>query len=934
MKKRFLSIITVLALVMQCFCIPALAADTSGELSAKSLTVFPFSSTENKYGVDVIFELPDTEVTRAKVTLYNTSDNSVVTGLAESEQLTNTISAACGNTNPAVFGADDLKTLAKNSVVAKTFYGLDNTKTYYATLELTDGESTQTQTVSNIIPGYSDLDGYAFGRAYIEHKGAKKWTGAHDMIALNIDKSVKHSGTSSLHIHSYGLLNSGEISEDTSYGNGATLCFNTMYWGVGTYELKLSYTGQAPASVAVENGNGADAKITLKNTSEADENGWKTSTYIVKASNTGYAILKAYFACRFNADTWIDSMTVKKINDYNEETNEYTSVDSNTLLMGGGFDIEVDGLAMYTPKVLTWSVPEGALFNALNIYKDGTLIDTIAADHTFYGVTATSYTIKDADWDISSEYTVKAVPASGGSNPNTSNIGTQTKESEGVSVKGISALEIVSYDGAKPVELIANSDSTSGVIDAIWNMPQSSEDILTVKAELIDDDGDTLQTNYVTAAAGQRNVHTTFKNLTANAEYDVKVTIIYADYTAGVATAEDVAASHNMRNFDGMVFGAWMHDAAGVDYREIYNISYDTSVKKTGTGSAKIDFRGFVKAEDDTFADSHKDNNFVKMYAGVAAAKDSFYEISITYKTEVRDGYTTGNEPSFMAGNTQLSTSFGRNDKDDGYMSLGTDSSGNEIYSTTETDANGWITKKALVKATGTNLYAGVVSEWNSRKLVWIDNYSICAADYDAEAKSYTVTGDNMIAGGNFSFDVTDAEIDNSGIVTWNEIDSKVIKEVRIYDSEGKLVDTQSGGVGFTFIDDSESKDYVIKVLTYLNSNNVSKKETKGVAVKRTSGEKAEIGSISLERGADNKVSASVSVKNNALDNFDACLILAVYSGTKLEGIWTDTATVVKGAAAKTLGISDVTVDSGKTVKAMLWRGLASLEPLTASVSK
>lgn len=923
MKKRFLSIITVLALVMQCFCIPALAADTSGGLTAKSLNVLPYTAA-SKNGIDVIFELPDETVTGATVTLYNSADDTVVTDLAESNG-TSTIAAIKGNTNPAVFSAEDLAAVKYNSVVGKSFYGLDNTKKYYVKLELTAGDKTGTQYVRDITPGYSDIDGYAFGREVITHTSDGT---LHDMNTLTIDKTTKHSGTSSLRVHSYGYMNEGKIGESGSYKHATRLWFNTLNLGAGTYEWKLSYKGQKPYRVGVDGNN-----ATAKHTSAADANGWITETYIVNIGSSGCVVLDFLFKSMIG-DTWIDSMTVKKINDYNAETGEYTSVDSKTLLMGGGFDTEVDELAMYTPKVLTWSVPEGALFNALNIYKDGTLIDTIKYDNSFYGVTTTSYTIKDADWDISSEYTVKAIPASGGANPNAGVVGTQTKESEGVSVKGISALEIVSYDGAKPVELIANSDSTSGVIDAIWNMPQSSKDIMMVKAELIDGDGDALQTNYVTAAAGQRNVHTSFKNLTANAEYDVKVTIIYADATAGVATAEDVVASHNMRDFGGMVFGAWMHDAAGSNFREIYNISYDTTVKKTGTGSAKIDLRGFVKAEDDTFTDSAQSNNFVKMYAAVPAVKDSYYEISVTYKTEQRTGAQNGGDPSFMAGNKNESYTFGRNDRDDGYMPIGTNGEGDNIYTATETDEDGWTTTKALVKAKGTNLYAGVLAEYSARKLVWIDNYSICAADYDAETKSYTVTGDNIIAGGNFSYDVTDAEIDDSGIITWNEIDSKVIKEVRIYDSEGKIVDTQNGGVGFTFIDNSESKDYVIKVLTHLNGYSVSRKETKGVAVKKTLGEKAEIGSISLERGADNKVSASVSVKNNALDDFNACLILAVYSGTKLEGIWTDPTTVVKGAAAKTLGISDVTVDSGKTVKAMLWRGLASLEPLTASVSK
>lgn len=926
MKKSLLSLLMVLSMLVGCIT-PVFADTTSdGKLLAENVRAFTYLASE-KYGVDIIFTVPSEAPTETKVTLYNTSDNAVVTSLAQGDGL----GTLNGNTNPATFTEGDFVTPGKR--VAVTFNGLSNSGNYYAKIEMKNAAATGTVTVSDIKPtGYAaPLDGYSFGRLTVTHR---TWNSSHDLSETAIDTENVYSGKSSLKYSSEGFCRGGGIG---SRGDLQTEIFvnGISFAPSAIYEWKFAYKGDAPKSYSCSNG-------TVTKVSEVKDGDWTVVTHIINVLDTDNSVSpKIHMGNEIGTLTYIDAMSIKTVDSFNAETKEYTITNNENYLKGGGFETQVSNLRMDTEKVLSWTLPDNAFFAKLTIKKGDEVIGTIDGTNSYKGVTATSYTIPDADWDINATYSVTAATASGAGN--LYHNAAAGKEGAPVSQTGLSEIEIKNYNGPVPADAIA-ANSAGGVIDVLWNMPATSLTHLRTTAELFDSDGEKVDSKVATLTSNGKNVHVKLTAGDTADIYTVKITSVYSDGSAGVAEIKNVYAdatatgndNYGTNTLKGMVFGDWYVQAKNTNGRVVYDITYDTENKKTSPASLKVDFRGVVVNKDgnEVFSDNHAGSygsTFLLLQNSANTENDKYYEISYTYKATPRSGWNDNvAEPEFKGG--------ANGDKNIGdtasYMPITSD--GDTV---TDTDDNGWKTVKALYKGDGNAFRFTVINQWSARRVFWLDNVSFKEATYNADDKTYAVTGKNLLKGGDLDFEVKNAAIDAEGYITWEETEPGIIKEVRVYEKDGdslKLIDTVEPETCFTTIENPE-KDHVIKVVTKTsNGYNVAKVETAGVTVKGVNGEDVPdkvIGTISLDKQGTN-ATASVDVRNNSIeDGLKATLIIAEYSGTNLVNLVTLTSTVKKGES-ETVSTGLTLENANNTVKAFLWKGLESVTPLTAGVSK
>jgi len=935
MKKRLLSLFTVIAMLCT-MCNIALAAD--GEILVPTMIdPFTYKNGSNGIGVVMICDMPDTAITSATVTLYDSSNTQVA-------------SQVYTEGNWVTAGARAFH----------SFLGLTANATYKAEITLSNGTDSKTTTVENIVagnfrPAFSD-DGYSFGKFAIEPGKSSTVVG---LMSVQIDDEISYSGGSSAKYHSYGWYNTNggtapsnryDWKNNALWANGMDFGFESdTYW-----EFSFAFTDNGTWDSTRPSAQNSTQKgtidkfvdLTVQNMTkvsssiEKQDNGW----YLYKGVWTGTSATSTSIHPKITApngiDTyiWFDNFFIKKINDYNVETGEYSSL-GNNVLYAGGFETKVENLSMIEEKVLTWTLPEGGWFAKLNIYKDGELIYTKDGTTNIVGANILTYTIPDEYWDIDSTYTVKVVPAAGGGHAYHNPYG--TVEGPGVSIKGLSDIEIENYNGAVPTDAIA-TNSDDGVIDIIWNMPASTTPVIRTVAELIDADGDVVSSDIISTTAGAKNVWAKLEVTDKEAVYSARITAIYKDNSAGVATIDTIYADATRNQyqhvngtnvFKKMVYGNWYTTPRSTSGRMIYDISYDTETKKDGYGSLKVDFRGFVTKNADTGVESFSNgtppgNTYLELMSIGAVEANKYYEVTYTYKSTPRAGYSNDvAQPNFIAG----SSSSARIGNTTEYVPVGKDGD-NLIYKTTETDENGWITVKGVYKAAKTgSIYAGLFNEWNARRIIWLEGITVKEAEYDAENMTYSVIGKNILPGGELEFEVEDAVMtDDSGmgIIEWTVPYPEIVSTVRIYDTENNLLSECSVEQPYAFVEDS-SKEYIIKVVTKNSSGTkVSEVETAGVSVVVSEPvPDTEIGEVNVSKEGTS-ATASVTVKNNKLDLFTACLILAEYDSTgKFIRMITDETSLTKGSAEETL-TAGLTVGANNTVKAMLWDGLGTMKPI------
>ena len=916
--------------MLVCGITPVLAATTSeGDLLAQNVRAFTYLA-GGKYGVDIIFTVPNETPTETKVTLYNTADDTVVTGLAAGTGLGTAGTNLDGSANPATFTSGDHITPGKR--VGVTFNGLSNTGNYYATIEMTNADKSGIVTVSDITPaGYAtQFDGYSFGRLNVTHR---TWDVSHDLAETTIDTENVYSGKASLKFSSEGFCRGGAIGNRGDLQS--EIWINNINFGSQIYEWQFAYKGTAPKSYACTNG-------TVTTISSVKDGDWTIVTNIIQGTAANASITpRIYIGNEIGALTYIDAMSIKKVDSYDADAKTYTITDNTNYLKGGGFETQVSDLRMDTEKVLTWTLPDAAYFYSLTIKKDNEVIDTLTRE-AFGGITATSYTIADENWDINSTYSVTAATAGGAShlyhNP------TLGKEGEPVSQTGLSEIVIDNYNGPAPIDAIA-ANSNGGVIDVLWNMPATTLTHMRTTAELFNSDGDKVDSKVATLTSNGKNVHVKLTAGDTADIYNVKITSVYSDGSAGVAEINniyaDAAATGNdntgTNTFKGMVFGDWYAQAKNTNGRVVYDVTYDTENKKTSPASLKVDFRGVVINNNgtETFSDNHAGkygNTFFMLQNSAGIETGKCYEISYTYKATPRSGFTESvAEPGFKGGANA--------DKYIGDSSLYLPITEDGAYTVTETDDNGWKTVKALYNGASDSFRFTVINEWSARRILWIDNVSLKEATYNADDKTYTVTGNNLLKGGDLDFEVKNAQIDADGYITWEETDSSIINKIKIYEKDGETltwIDTVDPEVGFAGIN-NPAKDHVIKVISQTsNRYNVAKVETAGVTVKGVnvpSLPDMSVGTISLNKEGG-KATASVNVRNNNIqDGVKAMLIVAEYTNTGLVKL-TKVSTTVGKADNETLSTELTLANSENTVKAFLWNGLDSMKSLTASVSK
>ena len=957
MRKKLLSLVLVVAMLCtMCTCVFAFEVSDAGNLAPKVVDAITYKNGNNKLGIAVICDIPESNVTSATIKLYDASNT---------ELYTKTITASA-----------DLKVPEVNWVTSGAracweFWEVSDMtagSTYKAVITLSDGTNNGTATINNIeMPagGYEKAySGYSFGRSTYFYGIDRDSV---PFAKITVDDTFAYTGANSLKYQSYGFMWHSKLSSRydwktrVAWANSINFGFNDgTYWEYsfvftdkGTWDtippslVNPDYKGKITDYAKNVDIEGMKA---VKETVEPIDNGWYRYTGVFSGSGKGlskHPIIQAPHG--IDVQLWFDNIQLRKITDYDTTTGTYSNLESNVLL-GSGFETKVSNLRMVKEKVLTWSLEDSAYFAKLTIAKDGVKIGEIDGTKTAKGVQATTYTIADEDWDINSTYTVTA--ATGAGYADVHNTPTPGKEGEAVSIKGLSEIVIDNYNGAAPVDAIA-TNSGDGIIDVVWNMPISGKAVLKTTAELLDADGDTIASNIVTAQAGQKNVYTTFRVVDKTAKYSVKITAVYDDLSAGVAAIDEVYADaektgndvSGSNTFKGMVYGNWWAIAKSTNGRLVYDISYDTENKKANHGSLKIDFRGAIVTNSATGTESFSDNHaasygntylLINNVAGVKQGK--YYEIEYTYKSTPRNGFGDGVSLPRFCGGTDTTKDIG-NDAD--YVAIGTktNAEGNttDVYKLSATDDNGWTTVKALYKATSNaSFYFSIINEWSARRVLWIDSATLKEAVYDETNKSYTVTGNNLLVGGDLDFEVKDAvmEADNDigGIITWTEPYPEMVHRVKIYTADGNFIDQVAGGTNFITVPDY-SKEYILKVVTK-NASKTSTVETPGVMVARAEDvPETEIGEISLDKNGT-KANASVTVKNNKRPSLPAMLIIAEYEGNAFVKLISVETTLSAGNPQETLSGELTLNKEGNTVKAFLFESYSSMKPLAKSVMK
>lgn len=915
--KKLISIFAVVTMLCS-YCAGMTAVSAAEPLTPTMVDPYTYVDGNNKYGIVMICDMPNETITSATLNLYDSSDAQVAT---------------------QVYTEGNWVTAGAKAF--HTFAGLTKDAVYKAEIILGNGTDTETTTVENIkVSGFKAKfpeTGYSIGNWNCE---PRKNAGTIGLMSIDIDENIAYSGTSSVKYHTYGWYGTGGAAPSNRYDwTNNALWFNGMDFGftTGTYwEFSFAFTDNGTWDAtrpSIQNhtqkgtidnfvGLNVEKMTKVSSTVEKQDNGW----YLYKGVWTGKSETAASVHPKVTApngvDTfiWFDDFNIKKINDYNAETGEYSSL-GNNVCYSGDFETQVQDLAMYEQKMLTWNLGKG-WFAGLNIYKDGVLIDSFkSAD--IRGITKNSYEISDENWDEDSTYTVKVIPGAGGGHAYHNPSG--TVEGPGVSVTGITEIEADNYNGAKPTDLIALGYKSG--INAVWNMP-STNNVLQMKAELIDRDGKAVQEKFVYDADGI-NAFAIFPLDSADTnEYSVKVTIIYSDKSAGVATFEGVTVTPPMTKINGMYFGNWMihTNARNSALAPVWNAKYDTEVKKTGTGSLYFDFRGWAFLDGSKFGyGSAPGNTFMKLESACAVEKNKYYEVTVTVKDPVRSYFNNPSAATFgIKGGSNSDTAVGNNTQ---YVQI-LNGAGEAAYSVSETDDNGWRTTKAIWSSGNSGTFYGCLFfEWSSMRECWLDSYTVKEVTYNADTMTYEVTGNDRMMSGDMAFDVTDAYMDEDGTVYWTNSNS--IKYVNVYDAEtGELVDKVDATAANYSVMTELGKTYVLKSLTMRSNTEVSTAETEGVTVAPyVPVPDSEIGEISVSKDGTT-AQASVTVKNNKLKDFSACLILAEYDS---EGAFvkmlTDETAPKAGDEEETLAVS-MTVGATSTVKAFLWDGLENMKPI------
>lgn len=430
--KKFITMLVVSALLFST-AIPSMAVSTSGSGPVpQEVVVIPFDDKSGN-GINYVILNPTTAPTTSTITLYDALDGSV----AGAEQ--------------------EIGYKTANDWAKTQFTGLDSSKSYYAVIKMSNGSGEGTYITDAVTPVYKDFDGHSFGRLQgVIHRIQSSARYGHSLTTYHIDSEIYHEGTSSVKITSFGW----DGSEETDTGSNRTDLFDSIKFPgikVGTpaegdyYELKVAYKGE---DIIYSISMNADEK----STSSVPSDGWTVVTKVYQATSaTAKDGIKPEIQIKvvtYCKTAWIDSISVRKISDYN--AGSYSSLGDN-IVLGGGFDVAVKNLRMDSAnRQLSWELPESALFYALNIYKDGTLIDTINYSG-YHGVTETSYTISAGNWDADSTYTVKAIPTTGGIRNNTTPT-TATQEGPAVYVKNPSF--VLSEDGEGAKATVYSADST------------------------------------------------------------------------------------------------------------------------------------------------------------------------------------------------------------------------------------------------------------------------------------------------------------------------------------------------------------------------------------------------------------------------------------------------------------------------------------------
>ncbi len=362
-----------------------------------------------------------------------------------------------------------------------------------------------------------------------------------------------------------------------------------------------------------------------------------------------------------------------------------------------------------------------------------------------------------------------------------------------------------------------NAPDTNGVIDYVWNMPATEKEITNVTVTVYNDNTTTQAATPVTKTgitSEQKNVTASFENLTIGNKYDAEIVINYSDNTTGVSMVEDVKVEKTMgasprREYNGIYMRNWMvqaYDNAKKGYRTIYDISYDTENYKTGTGSAKIDFRGYLNVADGTVSTGAKGHVYFHFKGMSHVPTAGIYALEVIQK---------GKNSEFLQDHT---SSKQLADAEDSYR----------IW---EDLGDGWWKMTRVIEiASAKNIWYGLGFEYSNAGTIYLDSIALRPCTYDADTKTFTIPAgsENVLGNTNFTNDVVNPTIDKTGLVEWSEVEPQYLNKIYIYEG-----DTLRGEVNPQICEwqGVAGTQYTIKTRTQVSAEKVSSKLTPGVAV-------------------------------------------------------------------------------------------------------
>ncbi len=897
-------------------------------------TTNPQDANDNDGVIDVVWDMPSADgkiVDSVTVKLYNEGEATPVT--------TKHVPAAAG---------------AKNKVAS--FKELDNTKFYDVEIDIIYADATGGRyRVEKVqADSHQNFDGMYVGTWDL-------WTGPnknfHELITLDYDTENYKTGNGSLKLQYRGILNNTTDAWVGVYNTGSITggnlfarVINTVPVTVGNYYLaEITYKTNINNTDVLKwmTGTNDGAKGWVqpiagaaegKKYVETTEDGWTTRKYVAKANATQYwagLLLES-----LDGTVYIDSYTLKEIDEYNTDGSYTLAEGAKDLLTNGGVQVEVENAAIIKNgdggATITFTHPYPDTVDAYVLCtEDGTPI-------AGYETEAFSMNVSNAD----NSYMIRVRTKSGGD--------IATELTPGVAVVPFVEVTVpddgwtgavaenvmaVGTDWGDRQNNVADNNNNDGAIDVIWDMPQTSEEINIVKVKLIADTEQDSKETLVRAKAGSKNNVASFTDLNNEAVYDVQISILYENSTGSKYIVENVQADSH-QSFDGRYIGNWeLWTGPTADYRELATLEYDTETYKTGTGSLKLNYRGNVKIADNSFTKPPVGNALAMAVQKVEVPVGKKYLAEITYKTELDDvKFITGKRAD--ATKDWVLPIQGAEDEENFVETVG---------------ADGWKTRKYIIDANEASeenasvaiCWVGLITEYSAGE-VWLDSYTLKEiGEYNTDG-SYTLAegATDLVVNGIVQLEVEDAYITDYGDGTGGEITfthsyPQSVEKYILCDANGTPIEDQENDNDSTvFYVEDATADYIIKVKTKMTTAEGTDKiaavlsDGALVTVKDDTTEpdpdepdEPEPIETALTLTRDGNSATAKFVTEDYTNIPKAVLIFAEYLGNRMLGMSfvEDTAITAEGAE---LEITNNELTTGTTVKAMVFDSFKTLRPI------